>query len=72
MPPVPVHEADVIAEIRARGLLLAGATRGKVVIEFDWRDGCWSLGNIGLVFPRGRHLTQQKNTLDTPVRSRVG
>jgi hypothetical protein len=63
MPPVPVDQADVVAEIRARGLLLAGCSAGKLVVEFNYKDGCWNLGNVGLVFPRGRHLAD-------PVRRR--
>lgn len=54
---VPIRDPDVQAEIERRALTLSGETAGKLTVEYNLKDGVWTLGNVSVLFARHRHLT---------------
>lgn len=50
----PIREVRVHAEVEQKAAIVERvATAGKIVVEFDLKDGRWTLGRISYVFPRG-------------------
>jgi hypothetical protein len=39
-------------EIERRAALIETSTAGKLTVEFNLKDGKWSLGNVSITFPR--------------------
>jgi len=49
-----IGDPAVRAELDRKASLLERATAGKLVVEFNLKDGRWKLGNVSVTFPR-RH-----------------
>jgi hypothetical protein len=50
----PIRDPAVQSEVERKAALVEAATAGKVTVEFNLKDGKWSLGNVSVTFPR-RH-----------------
>jgi hypothetical protein len=50
----PIRRAEVVAEVEEKAHLLTTCSAGKLIVEFNLKDGVWTLGNITVGFPKRR------------------
>ncbi len=58
----PVRCPAVQAEIERRSAILTGETAGKITVEFNLKDGEWTLGHMHVTFPKHRGKTLEPLT----------
>ena len=52
MLPHPIRDSAVHIEVERKATLVETATAGKLTVEFNLKDGKWTLGNVSITFPR--------------------
>jgi hypothetical protein len=49
----PIRNPDVQDDIERKALLIEShSSAGKIVVEFNFKDGKWTPGNVSITFPR--------------------
>jgi hypothetical protein len=51
----PIRDPEVQANVERMSAVLEPWRTGKLVVEFNLKDGRWTPGNVSVTFPRRHH-----------------